>query len=168
MKKSLLFSAVLSIVLLAGCVKENDVTFHGVDDVKISYKGNIKIEVLAHIENEAGSNITLKEASMWLTDKSGNRLTELVFPEKVVVPKRSDGIVSIPMYIKNSNLFGVLALVGEIGDNPDNVFVEGKVVVRAGLMRKKFKLERMTLQRFVSYVGGGDIGDYIDDFMDML
>lgn len=167
-KATIILLLALIITTVSGCVKQEDVTFHGIEDVRISYKGNIKIELLAHIENESGANVILKEANAVITDRLGNTLSELVVPDKVIVKRHSDGIVSIPVYMKISNIFAALALVNEIGDNPDALFVGGRAVVKAGLMRKKIKFEKMPLRKFMDAAGIGDFDDYVDEFINIF
>ena len=85
--------------------------------------------------------------------------------EKVRLPRRSEeATVRIPVEIRfEGGLLGALGAMGTLSSGARGTTVSGEVVLKAGMMRKKYKVERMDTDAFLRQFGI-DLSEMMEEF----
>tara|TARA_B110000211_G_scaffold234601_1_gene305035 strand:- start:4036 stop:4497 length:462 start_codon:yes stop_codon:yes gene_type:complete len=108
MKSILKLSALFSlIVLLQSCIAFKDLEYKGIDSYKveeISMKG-LKLSLSVKIENPNWFNIKAKGGEIDVK-LGGNSLGKFSLIDEVILPKKSDGIVTVRIESKFKSLLG--------------------------------------------------------------
>lgn len=146
--------ALVALVALQGCLRKDAIVFHGISDVEVSLEASPRIGVVLYVENTSCRNITVRDISFVLTDRTGGRIAKAVVESDLRLPKRSCTELYVPLKCSFSNPLKALALLGDLEGSVPQLFVSGGVTVRAGCLKKKFRVEHMPLSEFLDYFEG--------------
>ena len=160
--KKLLLAVAAPLMLLASCIKEDSVKFHGIEDIQISVGSIVAINAVVSVENSSCSKIRLSDAMFYLTDPSGNEIAVLTVPEELVLPKKSTTSVTIPFRIKLTNPLAALSLIKDIERQAPRILVTGSTKLKAGALKKKYEVNKLPLSGFIS-IFGDDIKNLPDN-----
>lgn len=136
-------------LFLMGCVSQDKLELHGVEKVNLrgSSTSAAAVDITISASNASGSNVTLKHADFTIYNGTGS-IAEISVPNTVQLPKRSvEQEVVIPIKVQFTGRLGMLSLLS-LSRNLDNVYISGKVVVKAGIGKKTINIARMPLKDF--------------------
>lgn len=145
----------LSVFLFASCVRMSDLSYGGIESVEVVSVGmnQSAFDLFVRASNASGTNLSVVKAELTL-NRDGVRLAQAVVDEKVKLPKRFDGTVRIPVKIRiDGGLLGMASIASVLSNRGIGTTVSGEVVVKAGLAKKKFKIENMDTGRFLRQFG---------------
>lgn len=142
---------VASVALMLGsCIKAEDVTIKELENV--SMEGMSRLNLMFKIENRSGSKITLRDAKFSIKQGS-SKVVDVMLNEPVVLARRSMESVYVPLRVKLSNPLAAIALVRNVGRNPNSITINGEFTVKAGWMRKKIVLTDVPISQIMTNFG---------------
>lgn len=145
----------LSVFLFASCVRMSDLSYDGIESVEVVSVGvnQSAVDLFVRASNASGTNLTVVKAELTL-NRDGVRLAQAEVDEKVKLPKRFDGTIRIPVKIRiEGGFLGVASIASVLSNCGVGTTVSGEVVVKAGLAKKKYKIEDMDTGRFLRQFG---------------
>ena len=112
----------------------------------------------------SGAAVSIVRADLTL-DRGETTLLRASVDEKVRLPRRSEeATVRIPVEIRfEGGLLGALGAMGTLSSGARGTTVSGEVVLKAGMMRKKYKVERMDTDAFLRQFGI-DLSEMMEEF----
>ena len=138
------------------CVRMEDISCDGVESVEVRSLGASRslVEVSVRASNASGA-----------ADRGETTLLRASVDEKVRLPRRSEeATVRIPVEIRfEGGLLGALGAMGTLSSGARGTTVSGEVVLKAGMMRKKYKVERMDTDAFLRQFGI-DLSEMMEEF----
>ncbi len=151
---------VVAVLAAAGCVRRDDVSVVSVRVADFAIGTSPSVVLAAEVENRSGCDITVRDISFMATDAAGETIGRVVGPEQIVVPRRSSSEVTVPLRIRLDSPLGILGLIGDWENASREMRFSGGATVRAGLLKKRFKVVDMTLDELrdsLSEFAGGDV-----------
>ena len=152
------------------CVRMEDISCDGVESVEVRSLGASRslVEVSVRASNASGaavSGVTRFAVSRMTLDRGETTLLRASVDEKVRLPRRSEeATVRIPVEIRfEGGLLGALGAMGTLSSGARGTTVSGEVVLKAGMMRKKYKVERMDTDAFLRQFGI-DLSEMMEEF----
>ena len=112
------------------------------------------VDVFVRASNASGTAVSVVRADLELS-RGGSVLLTASVDEKVKLPRRSENVtVRVPVRVRfEGGMLGALGLMKTLSRGTDGTTVSGTVVVKAGAIRKKFKIEDMETDRFLRRFG---------------
>lgn len=148
------------------CVHMEDISCDGVESVEVRSLGASRslVEVSVRASNASGAAVSIVRADLTL-DRGETTLLRASVDEKVRLPRRSEeATVRIPVEIRfEGGLLGALGTMGTLSSGARGTTVSGEVVLKAGMMRKKYKVERMDTDAFLRQFGI-DLSEMMEEF----
>lgn len=178
MRKYILGITLASLFFMAGCVKEGDVTVRSFDGIRIEEgsgtSARLKLDV--GVTNRSGSKIKVTEGEFTICIRE-KPVIKATVPEEVVIRRKSDETVSIPVSVHIvGGMWALLPLVTELnnagisiddfqslaaggGLNPEmtaalgkllnspNVTIKAGAKVKAGAMKRRFDIGPIPLNQ---------------------
>lgn len=120
------------------------------DKIRVTESPNIHVESVSHVvmtvgvENSSRRDIRITEGRFRLHTPNGDIATALLQGE-VVIPRRSNGTVALPLRVKFNN---PLAILGNVLSNSE-LLISGEAVARMGAVRKKIRVENTPVSEFL-------------------
>ena len=144
------------------CVRMEDISCDGVESVEVRSLGASRS--LVEVSNASGAAVSIVRADLTL-DRGETTLLRASVDEKVRLPRRSEeATVRIPVEIRfEGGLLGALGAMGTLSSGARGTTVSGEVVLKAGMMRKKYKVERMDTDAFLRQFGI-DLSEMMEEF----
>ncbi len=156
MKKIIYWALLLCAVVMSGCIKRSDIVFHKVEGV--NFFGQTGMEMALKVENKAGVNVKLHSGVMILS-LDGRPALEVSLKEQVVIPKRSETTIVLPLKMRLVNPIAALSLMGGgIGDKASRITVSGKATAKVGLAKKRYEVDDMPLGDLLAKFGVSNPG----------
>lgn len=149
------FLLLLLILPAVGCVRVEDLSYDGIESVKVQSLGGSQsvVDLFVRASNASGSNISVIKAEMSLS-KEQRTLLRASVDEKVKLPRKFDGVIRIPVKIRfEGGILGAIGVMGTLAQGVAGTTVSGTVVVKAGLIRKKYEVKDMETERFLRQFG---------------
>ncbi len=140
----------LPMLALAGCIREDDLRFHRVENVSVSIGSTTTVNAIVVVENTSRRNVTLSDAELRVTDMDGNEIGIVTIAGELRIPKRSITDVAVPIRIRLSNPMLGIGLLSDIDRSAAKMKVNGSVRVKAGAMKKNIEVKNMSLSEFLS------------------
>ena len=139
------------------CVRMEDISCDGVESVEVRSLGASRSLVEVSAVSIVRADLTL--------DRGETTLLRASVDEKVRLPRRSEeATVRIPVEIRfEGGLLGALGAMGTLSSGARGTTVSGEVVLKAGMMRKKYKVERMDTDAFLRQFGI-DLSEMMEEF----
>lgn len=159
MKKLIFAAAAVLVISLSGCIRQDAVKFHGVEDVSLSIGSTIGINARLSLENTSCRTIKVSDALFHITDINGNEIGTLFINETLVLPKKGVWSVDVPLKLRLANPLMGMALLRNIESEASRLSVTGSAVFKAGGAKKKYTVENMPISRFI-YIFGADAKPY--------
>ena len=144
------------------CVRMEDISCDGVESVEVRSLGASRslVEVSVRASNASGAAVSIVRADLTL-DRGETTLLRASVDEKVRLPRRSEeATVEIRF---EGGLLGALGAMGTLSSGARGTTVSGEVVLKAGMMRKKYKVERMDTDAFLRQFGI-DLSEMMEEF----
>jgi predicted RecA/RadA family phage recombinase len=152
MRKPVIF--LLSLLVLTGCIKAEDLQFRQVEDLSVSIGSTTAVNAVVVMDNNSGSNVRISDAMFHVTDMEGNEIGTVTVAGELLLPKRSTTSVAVPLRIRLSNPLAGLEMMSNIEENAKKMRVNGSAKVKAGILKKKFKVEDVPLSEIISIFTG--------------
>lgn len=136
----------------SGCIRQDDISFHGVRDVDVRVQSSPRIRAVLDIENVSRHNITVSDAVCMITDADGNAIGKAMIEETLTLPKRSRIDLSVPVRITIENPLKGFAILADPDGNADYLRVSASATLKAGCLKKKIRIEDIPLAALVDYL----------------
>lgn len=145
----------ISMVLLSGCGKFENITIHGIKNVKLRgiKDGSVLINLTLDIENPNNRKITISkiEFKAWLKNRE---LGKLKNSKKIVLDSKSRSEIQVPVEIVLRTPADIFKLSNLSSDLLDQLTVEGFIKGRSMCFSKKIKIEKQPFSKLAdSYKG---------------
>ena len=142
------------VVAMTACVKPEDVQFDNVESFQVhSISGSvINADMGVGITNSSGSKLQLKEATLTV-NRNGGRLMEIQLLDKLVVPRHSSDVYTVPMVIRVDGLGGLLGLGSVVASGLKGCTVSVEATLRAGWTRKKIQFDDLPAEMLLREAG---------------
>lgn len=137
-------------LLMAACISADDINVKGIESFEL--KSLTRPSLVIDVENRSGKNISLA-GGRFMLERDSVGIVEVMLAEEVVVPRKSDGLVTVPLQVRVTDPLVLLSI--SLGGRliTDDMTVSGEVVAKAGAMSRKFEYEHMPLKKFLSIFG---------------
>ena len=131
--------------LFASCIKAGDVQVLGIEGVSVQSLS--RTDIALQVENRSSHKLTLREGRLRVNVK-GSPFAEVMLREPVLVGKRSQGTVNVPLMM--------LSMMAGPPADPSQITLSGELSLKGGCLKKKFRVEEMTLSDFIRTFGGNE------------
>ncbi|MCC8088745.1 MAG: hypothetical protein LIO79_05720 [Rikenellaceae bacterium] len=158
--KKLLLIAIIA-VSLAAC-KVNDDADIKIENAKVSTHGismsKARITVSADVYSTLNRKIKITEAQLSLNLPSGKELARAKLTDHIIVPKKQEVRVDIPLDI-DYDLAGAFIMMNGNLENltEQDIRVNGYIKGKTAGLGKKFNVDDMPLEEFIEMIGLDDI-----------
>ncbi len=153
MKKLILM--LLPLLLSAGCIRQDDLRIHDIKDVSVSIGTAPSVNAVVVVENTLRREIRISDALFRVTDREGNEIGTLTVAGELRIPGKSITGLAVPLRVRLTNPMFGLGLLGNIEKSAQQLMVNGSARIKAGMFKKKLKVENMPLSEFLSIFTGG-------------
>lgn len=141
-------------VLMVSCVKPEDVVIDSLESFQVTSMGVSQWTVDAgmKVTNLSGSKLQLKEATLSI-DRQGKPLMTVQLMDKVVIPRRSSAVYTLPLAIRFEGLGGLLGAGSAFASGLKDCTVSVDATVRGGWAKKRFQMEDLPLETLFRQAG---------------
>ena len=152
MKKLLLLAVLGAVTLLGSCIRPEKLSFEGIESIQVkgATASQVGIDLGIKATNASGSNLT----DMQLTiSKEGRRIVDIVLRDKARLPRKSSGVMTLPLAIRFDGPLGALGVYSAFSKGLQNTTLSGYVTARAGWGKKKIEIPEMPLDQMARQFG---------------
>lgn len=154
MKKILLLTLIAVTVLMSSCVNPDKISFGGIESIQIKgvSTSQVGLDIGINTANRSSHNITLTDLKIDL-NKTNVKLLSITLRDKSVLPRTSDGIVTLPLTVRFNGPLGALGMYSVFTKGLEGVTVSGHATVKAGWVKKKWDIPEMSLDELARQSG---------------
>lgn len=154
MKKILLLTLIAVTVLMSSCVNPDKISFGGIESIQIKgvSTSQVGLDIGINTANRSSHNITLTDLKIDL-NKTNVKLLSITLRDKSVLPRKSDGIVTLPLTVRFNGPLGALGMYSVFTKGLEGVTVSGYATIKAGWMKKRFDVPEMPLEELARRSG---------------
>lgn len=154
MKKILLLTLIAVTVLMSSCVNPDKILFGGIESIQIKgvSTSQVGLDIGINTANRSSHNITLTDLKIDL-NKTNVKLLSITLRDKSVLPRKSDGIVTLPLTVRFNGPLGALGMYSVFTKGLEGVTVSGHATVKAGWVKKKWDIPEMSLDELARQSG---------------
>ena len=154
MKKILLLTLIAVTVLMSSCVNPDKISFGGIESIQIKgvSTSQVGLDIGINTANRSSHNITLTDLKIDL-NKTNIKLLSITLRDKSVLPRKSDGIVTLPLTVRFNGPLGALGMYSVFTKGLEGVTVSGHATVKAGWVKKKWDIPEMSLDELARQSG---------------
>lgn len=154
MKKILLLTLIAITVLMSSCVNPDKISFGGIESIQIKgvSTSQVGLDIGINTANRSSHNITLTDLKIDL-NKTNVKLLSITLRDKSVLPRKSDGIVTLPLTVRFNGPLGALGMYSVFTKGLEGVTVSGHATVKAGWVKKKWDIPEMSLDELARQSG---------------
>jgi LEA14-like dessication related protein len=154
MKKILLLTLIAVTVLMSSCVNPDKISFGGIESIQIKgvSTSQVGLDIGINTANRSSHNITLTDLKIDL-NKTNVKLLSITLRDKSVLPRKSDGIVTLPLTVRFNGPLGALGMYSVFTKGLEGVTVSGHATVKAGWVKKKWDIPEMSLDELARQSG---------------
>ena len=147
MRKILIF--ILSIVILSGCIKRNEIVFNGASKVNIESDGltSNKVSCKINITNNSRHIYTLDALRLWVV-RGDQKLAFISTDKPFSIASRSTDTIPIELKVKISSKVNPLEILA-IASNTKEMYIEGEIDVQRGIVKRTLRVKRMSVEDFL-------------------
>lgn len=141
-------------VLMASCVKPEEVMVENVDSFQVkSVSGSlIHVDAGLKVTNLSGSKLMLRDAKL-IINQNGRKIMEVMLTDKVVVPRRSSAVYTLPLVVRFEGLGGLLGIGSAFSSGMKGCTVSVEATLRGGWAKKKFRLDDIPAETLLRQAG---------------
>lgn len=156
MKRSLyiLITTLAVIMTATGCMRRDAIKFNGIVDMDVSLQASPRVDAVLSVENISGYNVFIRDVAFNVTDDKGGLIGKVIVTQELLLPKRSETQLLVPLKITITNPLKGLAILTDIERNASKLFVSGSATLKAGWMKKTIRVENISLAEFTNYLKG--------------
>lgn len=154
MKKLLLLAALGAVTLLGSCIRPEKLSFEGIESIQVkgATASQVGIDLGIKATNASGSNLTLTDMQLTIS-KEGRRIVDIVLRDKARLPRKSSGVMTLPLAIRFDGPLGALGVYSAFSKGLQNTTLSGYVTARAGWGKKRSKSRKCRLTRWPANSG---------------
>ena len=154
MKKILLLTLIAVTVLMSSCVNPDKISFGGIESIQIKgvSTSQVGLDIGINTANRSSHNITLTDLKIDL-NKTNVKLLSITLRDKSVLPRKSDGIVTLPLTVRFNGPLGALGMYSVFTKGLEGVTDSGHATVKAGWVKKKWDIPEMSLDELARQSG---------------
>ena len=154
MKKILLLTLIAVTVLMSSCVNPDKISFGGIESIQIKgvSTSQVGLDIGINTANRSSHNITLTDLKIDL-NKTNVKLLSITLRDKSVLPRKSDGIVTLPLTVRFNGPLGALGMYSVFTKGLEGVTISGHATVKAGWVKKKWDIPEMSLDELARQSG---------------
>lgn len=154
MKKILLLTLIAVTVLMSSCVNPDKISFGGIESIQIKgvSTSQVGLDIGINTANRSSHSITLTDLKIDL-NKTNVKLLSITLRDKSVLPRKSDGIVTLPLTVRFNGPLGALGMYSVFTKGLEGVTVSGHATVKAGWVKKKWDIPEMSLDELARQSG---------------
>lgn len=154
MKKILLLTLIAVTVLMSSCVNPDKISFGGIESIQIKgvSTSQVGLDIGINTANRSSHNITLTDLKIDL-NKTNVKLLSITLRDKSVLPRKCDGIVTLPLTVRFNGPLGALGMYSVFTKGLEGVTVSGHATVKAGWVKKKWDIPEMSLDELARQSG---------------
>lgn len=154
MKKILLLTLIAVTVLMSSCVNPDKISFGGIESIQIKgvSTSQVGLDIGINTANRSSHNITLTDLKIDL-NKTNVKLLSITLRDKSVLPRKSDGIVTLPLTVRFNGPLGALGMYSVFTKGLEGVTVSGHATIKAGWVKKKWDIPEMSLDELARQSG---------------
>ena len=137
MKKLLLLAVLGAVTLLGSCIRPEKLSFEGIESIQVkgATASQVGIDLGIKATNASGSNLTLTDMQLTIS-KEGRRIVDIVLRDKARLPRKSSGVMTLPLAIRFDGPLGALGVYSAFSKGLQNTTLSGYVTARAGWAKK--------------------------------
>ena len=141
-------------LLMVSCVKPEDVVIENLESfqVKSVSMSHLLVDAGVKVTNLSGSKLVLKEATLSI-DRDGTPLMNVQLTEKVVIPRRTSAVYTLPLAVRFEGLGGLLGAGSAFSSGLKGCTVSLEATLRGGWAQKKFRMEDIPLETLFRQAG---------------
>ena len=141
-------------VAMASCVKPEEVMVENLESFQVrSMSGSlINVDAGLKVTNLSGSKLMLKDATL-VINQNGRKIMEVMLTDKVVVPRRSSAVYTLPLVIRFDGLGGLLGIGTAFSAGMKDCTVSMEATVRGGWAQKKIRIDDIPAETLLREVG---------------
>jgi len=141
-------------VLMVSCVKPEDVVIDNLESfqVKSMSMSHLLVDAGVKVTNLSGSKLVLKDADLSI-DREGTPLMTVQLTEKVVIPRRSSAVYTLPLTVRFEGLGGLLGASSAFASGLKGCTVSLEATLRGGWAQKQVRLEDIPLEMLFRQAG---------------
>ena len=154
MKKLLLLAVLGAVTLLGSCIRPEKLSFEGIESIQVkgATASQVGIDLGIKATNASGSNLTLTEMQLTIS-KEGRRIVDIVLRDKARLPRKSSGVMTLPLAIRFDGPLGALGVYSAFSKGLQNTTLSGYVTARVGWGKKKIEIPEMPLDQMARQFG---------------
>ena len=132
MKKLLLLAVLGAVTLLGSCIRPEKLSFEGIESIQVkgATASQVGIDLGIKATNASGSNLTLTDMQLTIS-KEGRRIVDIVLRDKARLPRKSSGVMTLPLAIRFDGPLGALGVYSAFSKGLQNTTLSGYVTARA-------------------------------------
>lgn len=144
----------LTALAVCSCVKRGDIRVSGLEQVRMRGVTGSRagIELGLRVSNASGSKVVLNAADFTVL-KNGRELFRVTLGQRVVLARRSDGTVVLPLTLRFGGVLGAVGTVAALSGGTDGLAVSGRATLRTGWIKKTVVLENEPADRLLRQAG---------------
>ncbi len=141
-------------VLMVSCVKPEEVILENVDSfqVKSVSATGMSVDAGLKVTNLSGSKLVLKDAKLIL-ERNGSKMMEIRLTDKVVVPRRSSSVYTLPLVVRFEGLGGLLGIGSVFVSGLKGCTVTVEATLRGGWITKKYRMDDLPADTLLRQAG---------------
>lgn len=138
MKKLLLLAVLGAVTLLGSCIRPEKLSFEGIESIQVkgATASQVGIDLGIKATNASGSNLTLTDMQLTIS-KEGRRIVDIVLRDKARLPRKSSGVMTLPLAIRFDGPLGALGVYSAFSKGLQNTHPVGLRDSPGGLGAKK-------------------------------
>ena len=142
MKKLLLLAVLGAVTLLGSCIRPEKLSFEGIESIQVkgATASQVGIDLGIKATNASGS-------------KEGRRIVDIVLRDKARLPRKSSGVMTLPLAIRFDGPLGALGVYSAFSKGLQNTTLSGYVTARVGWGKKKIEIPEMPLDQMARQFG---------------
>lgn len=141
---------ILLVALLASCVGRDDVSFTGVNSYELKLPS--AVDVSLGVENRSGTKLLLRSCELQVYYR-GNDFMKVTLAGPATVPAHFAGNVPLSFRLGMDNPLSALMVMGNPRRAAESMTVSGEIIVRAGIKRKKIKIDNQPVKQLMTSFG---------------
>ncbi len=140
--------------LATSCIKPDDVQLGNVESFRVVSVGGtgMNVEADVRVTNLSGKNIALTAAKLTIA-RRGAPFMELLLRDKVVVPRRSSGLQTLPLVVRFEGIAGMLSAGTVLASGMKDCTIDVEATLRGGWAKKTFRIENKPVEDLLRQAG---------------
>ena len=143
---------ILTIVILSGCVKRNEIVFNSASKVNIESDGlaSNRVSCKINITNNSRHIYTLDALRLWVV-RGDQKLAFISNYKPLSIAPQTTDTLPLELKIKISSKVNPLEILA-IASNAKELYIEGEIDVKRGAAKRTLRVKRMSVEDFLHQI----------------